>query len=182
MILDGWPGKGFRRHRGHNPMRSTLRAFLRRALAIWAALASVLLPTSWAHAGPTKKLFIAPGSFSLMQASDSAQIAPSFLRGTGNFVHCLSLPSGSQVEKLAARVYNGDPSSSTAVIHLSAVTSTGESPMATLAPPDQQLTVRGISTRAISDTALSALAIACVTVGLGGQNEFYGLTVFYTQP
>jgi len=163
-------------------MRSTLRACFRRALAGCAVLSSVLFLTSWAHAGPTKKLFIAPGSFSATQASDSAQIAPSFLRGTGNFVHCLSLPNGSQVEKLAARVYNGDPSSSTAVIHLSVVTSTGESPMATLAPHDQQLAVRGISTRAISDTALSALAIACVTVGLGGQNEFYGLTVFYTQP
>jgi len=138
-----------------------------------------VLLTSWAHAGPTKKLFIAPGAFSLTQASSSAQIAPSFLRGTA-FVHGLSLPNGGQVTKLTARVYNGDPASSTAIIHLSAVAAAGESPMATLAPTDQQLTVRGISTRAISDTPFSALAIACVTVGLGGQNEFYGLTVFYT--
>ena len=54
--------------------------------------------------------------------------------------------------------------------------------MTTLAPTDQQPAVRGISTRAISDAPFSALSVACVTVGLGGQNEFYGLTVFYTQP
>ena len=102
-------------------MRSSLRTFSHRALVSGTALASVVLLTSWAHAGPTKKLFIAPGAFSLTQASNTAQIAPSFLRGTGTFVHCFSLANGSQVNKLSARVYNGDPGSSTAVIHFSAL-------------------------------------------------------------
>lgn len=121
------------------------------------AITSIVFLSSPANGAPPKRLFTLQAPLASCRRATTFQIAPSFLRGAGNFIHCFSRPNGSQVKKLPARVYNGDPASSTAVIHFSAVTSADESPMAPLAPTDQQLPVRGISTRAISDTPFGAL-------------------------